>query len=63
MTNEEYFCVATMLLFCHWSLWVALTCPDEAFPFGRLGRIALQVNSTVLIAVCFATLAYTLLKG
>ena len=62
MTSDQYFCVAIMCLLCHGSLWVALTYPDDAFPFGRIGRILLHVNSVVLIAVCFATLTYGLLN-
>ena len=36
MTNEEYFCVAIMTLFCQGCLWVSCAYPNEAFPFGTL---------------------------
>ena len=63
MTNEEYFCVAIMTLFCQGCLWVSCAYPNEAFPFGRIGRAVLYVNSIVLLTICFATLTYGLLKG
>lgn len=63
MTAQEYFCVAMMTLFCQGGLWMSLTYPDDAFPFGRIGKTVLRANSVVLLAICLATLTYGLLKS
>lgn len=63
MSGIEYFYVVTMVLFCYGCLWTAYNYPVAAFPFGRVGKWILIINSVFMLAVCFATLTYDLVKG
>jgi len=63
MTCLDYFYVVTMILFCCGSLWMAYAWPDTRFPFGKIGKWVLKINSAFMLAVCLATLTYDLVKG
>jgi hypothetical protein len=42
---------------------MAYAWPDTRFPFGKIGKWVLKINSAFMLAVCLATLTYDLVKG